>query len=274
MGCFSVHIGGGEPFLDKEGLKTVLATFTRENMDLDYVETNCAWYKDHESAVELLNEMRDEGLTTILVSISPFHNEHVPFSKTRGVMEAAREAHVGVFPWVESFVPQMEEFEERKTHTLEEYEQQFGKGYIKDIPNNYWVTFRGRALETYEPYMKAKKVEKIVRNNRGACKELFDTSHFHLDLYENYVPGLCTGLALDFRDVGSPVDSEKYPFLHALMSGGIGALLSLVKERYGFTPREQYVSKCQLCYHIRHFLVEEKDIDSPDLQPVQYYTLE
>jgi hypothetical protein len=132
--------------------------------------------------------------------------------------------------------------------------------------------------------MKAQSVDRILQSNHGPCNELFDTSHFHIDVYGNYIPGLCTGLSLDHEDLGKPVDPERYPFLYALMTGGIGALLAIAEEQYGFRHEndsstasevnDSYVSKCGLCYRIRRFLVVDRNVESPDLQPKQYYTVE
>ncbi len=272
MGCYSVHIGGGEPFLDHEGLLKVLAVFKQARMGLDYVETNCSWYTNRKTAVNRLKELRQAGLNTILVSISPFHNEYIPLNKTLGVIQAAGEAGIGIFPWVERFLSDLQQFGPSKPHTLEQYEERFGDGYIENLPRNYWITMRGRALETYSRFMEPKPLSRLLAENSGGCYELFETSHFHIDLYGNYIPGLCTGLSVEHTDLGSPIDSDKYPFLFLLMKKGTDGLLSHVQEKYGFTPEDSYVSKCQLCYSIRRYLVVEKNIHSADLQPEQYYT--
>jgi hypothetical protein len=43
-------------------------------------------------------------------------------------------------------------------------------------------------------------------------------------------------------------------------------------ERYGFTPRQTYISKCDLCQHIRSFLVIDTGLRTRELQPVEFYT--
>jgi hypothetical protein len=270
-GCRSLHVGGGEPFLHPEGLSAVLDEFRSAGMGLDYVETNSSWFRDAESARTLLSGLRKQGLTTILVSISPFHNEYIPFEKIDGVMAAARKAGVGVFPWVDGFLADLKRFDRRTTHSLEEYESVFGEGYISRIPERYWVSFRGRALQTYKAYMTSRPLRQILDRNRGPCRELFDTSHFHVDLFGCYIPGLCTGLSIRTRDIDTPLGEKEYPFIVPLMERGISGLLEIAEGEYGFIPAESYVSKCELCYEIRKFLVLEKGVDSPDLKPVRYY---
>lgn len=274
LGCRSVHIGGGEPFLDSDGLEKVLQAFRAGGMGLEYVETNSSWYRNREQAETTLRRLKKAGLSTILVSVSPFHNEFIPLQKIEGVMSAAAQAGVAVFPWVDGFLSDLRAFDETATHSLEEYKKRYGRDYVETIPSRYWVTMRGRALKTYAPYMKKISLENLLARGGGGCSELFDTTHFHVDLFGNYVPGLCTGLSCYHRDVGTPLDKNQYPFLVILMTEGIGGLYQAAAETYGFEAAPAYVSKCELCYDIRRFLVAEKGVGSPDLQPVQYYMQE
>ena len=59
-------------------------------MHIDYVETNSSWYRDPDTAIELLDRLKRKGLHTLLISMSPFHNEYIPFAKVKGVMVAAQ----------------------------------------------------------------------------------------------------------------------------------------------------------------------------------------
>ena len=54
FGCNSIHIGGGEPFLNIEGLFKFAEIAIKEKMNIDYVETNASWYKDEASAINIL----------------------------------------------------------------------------------------------------------------------------------------------------------------------------------------------------------------------------
>ena len=79
LGCSMVHIGGGEPLLSLEHLVNVLHAAQRIGIGIEYVETNSAWYVDLGQAEETLTQLMDAGVSTLLVSISPFHNAHIPF---------------------------------------------------------------------------------------------------------------------------------------------------------------------------------------------------
>jgi len=270
-GCRSMHIGGGEPFLHVEGLKEVISIFRSAGMGLDFVETNSSWYKNHDDAVSKLIFLKKAGLKTLLISISPFHTEQIPFRKVEGVMKACEAAGIGIFPWVDDFIDDIKRLGTEETHSLKEFEEAYGPGYVSSIPSRYWVSMKGRALYTYAPYMEERKTEEILAEHPGPCSELRNTSHFHMDLFENYVPGLCPGLAMGAEDVTAPLSAEEYPFLSLLAGEGINGLFQALRERYGFEPEETYVSKCDLCFDIRRFLVLEKGVESRDLSPQEHY---
>lgn len=271
LGCGAVHIGGGEPFLDPEGLRMVVERTLASGLAIDYVETNSSWYRDMETACEILEEMRERGLTTLLVSMSPFHNEHIPFSKVKGVLQACRKAGMNVFPWIPEFYPEIDRFDDRITHALSDYEEAYGIDYLKKVPSGYWVHLGGRALKTFSRVFETKKSEAILASERGGCRELLDVSHFHLDLFGNYVPGLCSGLAIACEDMGSPLSPEKYPFLYALFREGIRGFHDLAVSEYGFAPSREYLSRCDLCTDIRRYLVLDRGLRARELRPRAFY---
>ncbi len=272
LDCLSVHIGGGEPFLDVPALKAVLKVLRRNGISVEYIETNSSWFKDMKSAVDVLASIRELGVNTLLISMSPFHNEHIPFKKVKGVIKACEQSNLSVFPWISAFYREIDRFDDNRTHNLEEYQNEFGEDYLKTIPSRYWVHFGGRAIQTFKQIYPLQSLESVLQNSRG-CRELTDTSHFHIDPFGNYVPGLCSGLAIDYQDLGKPLDSEKYPIIHILFNDGINGLLDYACGQYNFIPEDSFLNKCDLCLEIRKFLVNQKDIDSQELQPIGFYDI-
>ena len=96
-------------------------------------------------------------------------------------------------------------------------------------------------------------------------------SHFHFDLYGNYVPGLCSGLAIHRDDLGHPISAEKYPFLHTLFVSGVRGLFELAANRYDFKPSSGYLSKCHLCLDLRRYLVLDREVTGAELKPQAFY---
>ena len=226
-----------------------------------------------ESAEALLAQLRQKGLHTLLVSISPFHNEHIPFARTQGVMQAAARAGVHVFPWVAEFAADLRAFEDTRPHALSEYEARYGKDYLRGILARYWIHLGGRALETFRPLLPTKTLEQIVTEAEAGCgRELTDTSHFHIDLFGNFIPGLCAGLAIAREDLGKPLSAEKYPLLTVLNAEGIRGLLDFAGREYDFAPRQTgYINKCDLCSEIRFFLVQKGYDRSQEAMPSGFY---
>lgn len=269
MGCYSIHIGGGEPMLDIPGLIKVAEVADEMGMSIEYVETNSSWYTNQEKAVEVLNELKNAGIRQLLVSISPFHNEHIAFIKQKAVINACREAGMQVFPWIMEFYPDLEGFDDQQTHALSEYQQKYGERYLQRIPSRYWTHLGGRAVYTFKEVLPLKPLDEILDN--PGCSELTDTSHFHIDLYGNYVPGLCAGLAIKMNDLGNELSDEDYPILNILHGKGISGFLDYAVSETGFVPQEQYLNKCHLCNEIRIYLIKVKGNIYRELKPDGYY---
>jgi hypothetical protein len=272
LGCRSVHIGGGEPLLNPDGAAAVLEVANQVGVHVEYIETNSSWYRTHGTACALLYRLAGHGLSTLLVSISPFHNERIPFYKVKGVIAACRQTGISVFPWVSDFVADISAFDDRQTHSMEEYQQLFGEDYLEKLPSRYWISPGGRALDTFGRFATQKPISRLAAEGSRGCSELTEVGHFHIDLYGNYVPGLCAGLSIREEDLGRPLNPEAYPIISRLFSKGIGAFVSHAAELYNFVAsRAAYGSKCELCYEIRRFLVVEKGVNSKELQPQGHY---
>ena len=273
LGCRSVHIGGGEPLLRPDGLAAVLEIADDLGVAVEYAETNSSWFKDSRSAVDFLTNLHTRGLNTLMVSISPFHNEHIPFSKVKGVIEAARQAGVGVFPWVTDFVPDLSQFDSQKTHSLAEFSDLFGRDYLLQVLERYWIHMGGRALETYGPLMGQKSYQQILDESTANCYgEFSNTSHFHIDLFGNYIPGLCSGLAIAIEDLGRSLSNETYPLLAALGRHGIRGLVKMAEEGLGYiSQKDLYINKCDLCTEVRTYMVKNDYRGSKELKPKEFY---
>jgi hypothetical protein len=235
------------------------------------VETNSSWYKDKDSACEVLSSLKESGLSTLLISISPFHNEHIPFYKVKGVIEACRTVNMDIFPWIMEFYSDIDAFDDRDKHPMEEYTDRYGPQYLRKLPSRYWIHFGGRALSTFSDVMGMKPYQEILSSNRGGCFELANVSHFHFDLFGNYIPGLCSGLSIHRDDIGHEVSPEKYPLVHTLFFGGIKGLFDHVSDEHGFKPSERYLSKCHLCLDLRRHLALDRKRAYTDLQPLAFY---
>ncbi len=270
LGCTHVHIGGGEPLLRPERIYPVLESARRNRISIDYIETNASWFKDEASAIEVLKEIMDRGVHQLLISIDPYHNEYIPFYKIKGLMMACSKANMGVFPWLMEFWDDLDSFDHSRPHSLEEYGRLFGQSYLRRLPGRYGIGYKGRALKTYRDTFKRESFDSIMKKSRG-CSLLSGIYHSHIDLYGNFVPQSCPGLSIKLRDLFEGADPESYPIFHRLNTKGIRGLVELAMEEYGFKPKSEYAGQCDLCYDVRNYLVLEKGLDLPDLQPAGHY---
>jgi len=137
----------------------------------------------------------------------------------------------------------------------------------------YWIHMGGRALETYRPQMGQKTFHQVIDESTANCYgELSDTGHFHIDLFGNYIPGLCSGLAIAIEDLGKPLSDETYPVLTTLGRHGIRGLVKMAAEACGYsTQKNLYINKCDLCTEVRTFLVQKDYGGSKELAPREFY---
>ncbi len=247
LGCRSVHIGGGEPFLDTTHLLMVARVCQELGLGIDYIETNASWFVSMDQSVSVLEQLLQAGVGTLLVSISPFHNEFIPFEKTKGVLAACRKTGMGIFPWVMEFYGDLDVFESGSPHGLREYEEKFGSDYLARTLNRYWVHFGGRALKTFRPLLQAKSLPEILLQAKP-CMELEQTSHFHFDPNGDYIPGLCSHLRISRVDATSPITARDTEWINILYSVGIaGCIQKVSPELRDELHKRSYVSKCDLC---------------------------
>ena len=94
------------------------------------------------------------------------------------------------------------------------------------------------------------------------------------DLYGDYVPGLCSGLACRVDDLGVPLDSENYPILASLVEAGINGFYEYAAALEDYQARPTgYVNKCELCQDIRRHLTERGWFESTELSPAEFYAV-
>lgn len=271
MGCHSVHIGGGEPFLNVNGLRSVVETVHSVGVRIEYVETNSSWYRDKDSACEILSSLLEQGLSTLLISMSPFHNTYIPFYKVKGVIEACEMVKMRVFPWIYDFFGEIDALDDKSTHDMKEYQEKFGADYLRKLPSRYWIHFGGRALKTFAGLFGTRRCQEILASSPGGCSELLNVDHFHFDLFGNYIPGLCSGLSIHRDHMGRQIPEQQYPIIHTLFHRGVKGLFEIVSSKYAFRPSDGYMSKCELCFDLRRHLVVDQGISSMELQPAGFY---
>jgi hypothetical protein len=222
-GCRSLHIGGGEPFMDFDGLCSLVHTARTHGIVVEYVETNAYWADDEEKAVRYLRALSRAGANALCISHDAYHAEFIDPTLPVRLADICRRTGFGYFLW----------------------ETQINR-----------LRFNGRAITLEEGYIQKKPPEDIQceASKRGACKSLTSRNHFHVDLHGKYIPPGCTGIVLPLEEVFLGISSGKYPAFEALHNGGLPALLALALGRGFALDPEGYPSVCNCCFHVRKWL--------------------
>jgi hypothetical protein len=257
-GIGSVHIGGGEPFLDTGGLLMAVRSLKAAGIDLDYVETNAFWAAREQEAREILRALVAEGVGALCISLDPFHAEYVPYGLPLRLAKLCDETGMGYFLWKQQFLHSLSRLENSSAHSREELEEHLRPGYISDTARSYGIRLGGRAVNIEEEYSSSHSLGDLLAKDakkNGPCRDLLSTGHFHVDQDGYFIPPGCTGLRIPLAEAVDGIPPGKYPVFEGLYEGGPSALLDFAGDR-GFVPEKSYPSLCNLCFHIRAFLSE------------------
>jgi hypothetical protein len=251
-GIGSVHIGGGEPFLNFEGLLTAVGALGKAGIELDYVETNGFWAGNKE-APGMLRRLIAAGVRSLCISLDPFHAEYVPYGLPVKLAGLCEKAGMGYFLWKQQFLHSLGGLESTSAHTRQDLERRLKKGYINSTAHAYGIRFGGRAVNIEEEYGSPRNAKELIDSTGGPCRELLSTGHFHVDQDGYFIPPGCTGLRVPLAEAVEGLPAGKYPLFEALYEGGVAALLNFAAAQ-GFVPAGSYPSRCNFCFHIRAFL--------------------
>jgi len=243
---------------------------------IDYIETNASWYTDDKSVSEKLRKLQSVGVDCLLISIDPFHNEFIPYSKIKNLLKCCQKNSMGTFLWRSGFERIVSQLDENKTHSLEEYESIFGKDFLKSVAESYGLGYNGRALRILEKISNNKQPYDYFLKDNQCSDRIKSLHHFHVDMDENLIPPSCNGFRANIFDLcGEGLDSEKYMYFTSVANGGIKALFEIASE-LGFIPKnEGYASKCALCFDMKKYICEtvtaNTGIEPADIGPAGFY---
>lgn len=267
-GVREVHIGGGEPFLDFEGLCALVQALGRHHIGIQYIETNAYWCYDHHRAAEKLRRLKSLGVDYLMVSCDPFHAEFVPLRRVIQFIQWCQEADMGFFVWKEQYLHRLLEsgLSLDRPHTRAQLEQALGKDYIRQTAAEYGLGMNGRALNILEEYGTPQPIENLLAPT--PCPSLTKLQDGHVDLEGMFLPGNCTGIALAMDKVIREEAHETYPLYHLLSTQGLAGLYDFAVGQ-GFSPAASYPSRCAFCFALRAFL--SKNGSYPELYPAEFY---
>jgi len=167
----------------------------------------------------------------------------------------------------ERYLPLLGRLDPGKTYDGQALKEVFGYDVQWQCAQEYGMRFGGRALNLLRKYGERKPITPPSK----PCSELQNTGHFHVDYLGRYIPPGCTGMGILLEDLGNELDPASYPVLSRLYKQGLGGLLEHAQELGYVLNPGGYVSKCELCFDIRKYLVSADRRGHPDLTPERFY---
>ncbi|MCL1794272.1 MAG: radical SAM protein [Oscillospiraceae bacterium] len=276
MGCNSVHIGGGEPFVNFEKLLEVCESAKKHDISIDYIETNASWCADGANVSQKLEKLIAAGVGCLLVSIDPFHNEFVPYRKVKELEKCCKKNGMATFLWQSKFERLVSQMDQGAAHALSEYEAAFGEGFIETVAGSYGLGYNGRALRILEKIEKNRYSADYFAKGDSCRSRITSLSHFHVDLNGDLIPPSCNGFRADvFELCGAGLDADKYRYFTAVAGNGLGEFLKEARK-LGFVPKNGgYASKCALCFDMKKFIsetvMEKTGAEPADIGPAGFF---
>jgi len=142
-GYQSVHIGGGEPFLDFEGLLMIIRQLNRYGIKLEYIETNAFWAEkpeNHKEIHEKLNSLLNEGVNALCISIDPYHAEYIPYSAPLSLAKHCEKAGMDYFLWRGESLSVLSGLDPQKNHSRQDMEKILSHDYINRTARQFSIT--------------------------------------------------------------------------------------------------------------------------------------
>lgn len=271
-GFRELHLAGGEPTLRMDLLEALIRQAVARRVPLSYVETNGGWCKDAETALAGMRRLKAAGLPSILISVSMFHHEFVPFSATRHAVQAAREVFGSgrVLVYLPHLYDLLSRMPDEGTHSLDEFCRYAGiERRSPELLELFDVMPGGRVPQGLRECYTPQPAEAF--RDCTCAGELLRAEHVHIDHHGHLFTGGCAGLVVGTVDDLHPaIDPGRHPVFTALCDGGPYALADREAAPRGFVPRENgYISKCDLCFDARRHL--HKTGGYAELRPGTFY---
>lgn len=247
-----IHLTGGEPFGNWELLINILEKARDAGLPpVEKIETNGFWATNESIVEERLKILKELDVPLIVTDADVFHQEYVPIENVRLLVEKTRE------------ILGDDAIRVRWWDVYNNYDE-----YAKSDPNELKLQalilgrdrLNGRAAILAAEKLTGQPAETF--SDQNCRKGIIKSKHVHIDPYGNIFPGVCCGIILgnaiseNIIEVFDWLDRNgtSGPVLGNLVEKGPLGLMNFAK-RFGFEPLKQgYLSKCQLCYHVRSFL--------------------
>jgi MoaA/NifB/PqqE/SkfB family radical SAM enzyme len=251
-----IHLTGGEVFGNWPLLVEILKRANDEGLGaVEKVETNAFWATEPKLVEERLIILKNLGVNLITTDCDVFHQEYVPIERVKLLVETARtifgDNGIRVRWW--DFYQYLTENNTDVSHFSEEDILKFQQNILSSGRER----LNGRAAILASKLLSGKPPEYFSNDSCRKC--ILGSKHIHIDPHGTIFPGTCCGIVLGSAITESlsevfdwlSENGPSGPVIPVLIERGPFGLMDLAKK-YQFVPfKNGYVSKCQLCYHLR-----------------------
>jgi hypothetical protein len=252
-----IHFAGGEAMLKPDLLAEVIRRTVARGIGISYLETNGFWASSVDQAEAEFRKLADAGLDAVLISASPFHLEFIPWKRTRNCIDAAQRVFgaSGTIVWTGEMARAIDTLDDSRTYTCEEFLDAIGHADEPEVLEHaYPIKPHGRVVEAMRDSYDALPANDYEGD--ACANTLESTVHFHIDpegrLFTGSCPGITVASSVDYHPT---ITMESHPIYTRLHAGGPHELMIWAIAEHGYTERsEGYISRCDLCYHVRSHL--------------------
>jgi hypothetical protein len=268
-----LHFTGGEPFLNFELLRQGVEMAHQLGIPSLFVETNAFWCRNEEETLIKMRQLKEAGLSGMLVSVNPFILESVPFQRTaRAIQLGMNIFGQGLVVYQIEYFQQFRKLSLAGRMKLDEYIRRVG---LREATGRIELLPIGRAVYTLTDWFRTYPASTFF--GAPCTHELSRTYHNHWDNYGNVLPGFCSGIALGnlceqpgLYEEGLDLKQE-YPLLKLLLETGVEGLYHFAQTHFGYQELTTgYVSQCHLCVDIRRHIVNHTQ-EFKELRPIEFY---
>ena len=272
---FQVHLTGGEPFLNFPLLLKAVQFAVDRHIEV-YVETNADWCGNEYLALKRFTQLRDAGLSSVLISVSPFHAENIPVQNTLRGIRAAREifGQQKVQIYLHDWLYLLGQFGINETVPITNFIDEYG---MQETGTLFWTGYGliGGGRAGYKLGYLTKRYSAESFSQKKCSDEIIYARHSHFDLYGNFIPAFCGGITLgrwqDYLKIQTDFIAGKLEgVLKILVEEGPFGLYQLAVREFDFQQEQAgYVDKCHLCVDVRKHLTQSAGFD--ELKPEGFY---
>ena len=235
----SIGLSGGEAFLHYDRLRKIISYASERGAKVS-VNTNCFWATSLAKATTIVKEIKDIGLTKLVVSTDEFHAKYIPQERVVTAVKACKDVHLQV---------DLQFVSTRSTSRLSDFLAEFGDELLNISCREIPCHPVGRAGE------KIRREDLFVAP--GVPTGLCPSAVMSISAKGDVIPCCNTAGHLPALRIGTVTEPlvdlhDKFrtsAVMQLLCAEGPASFLGAARSA-GYEAKLGYVDQCHLCYDL------------------------